>query len=90
LRPAWLLAELKREDLPWHARHAEPVVSPEEMLHEWAAHGLMHTVQAERALMQPFIRAPVPGTYTHRSYRPAHSVKELISSAMEAGTWCWA
>lgn len=26
-----------------------------EMLHEWAAHDLMHTVQAERALMQPFI-----------------------------------
>ena len=25
------------------------------MLNEWAAHDLMHTVQAERSLMQPFI-----------------------------------
>jgi hypothetical protein len=25
------------------------------MLNEWAAHDLMHTVQAERAIMQPFI-----------------------------------
>ncbi len=30
-------------------------VTLREMLHEWAAHDLMHTVQAERALMQPFI-----------------------------------
>jgi hypothetical protein len=27
-----------------------------ELLHEWAAHDLDHTIQAERALMQPFIR----------------------------------
>lgn len=26
-----------------------------EMVHEWAAHDLNHTVQAERAVMQPFI-----------------------------------
>jgi hypothetical protein len=26
-----------------------------EFLHEWAAHDLNHTLQAERALMQPFI-----------------------------------
>ena len=26
-----------------------------EMLHTWAAHDLNHTVQAERALMQPFL-----------------------------------
>jgi hypothetical protein len=25
------------------------------MIHEWAAHDLMHTIQGERALMQPFI-----------------------------------
>lgn len=37
-------------------RHAElgPVTLPE-MLNEWAAHDLSHTVQAETALMQPFI-----------------------------------
>ncbi len=31
-----------------------------EMAHEWAAHDLNHTVQAERALMQPFIQACGP------------------------------
>jgi len=31
-----------------------------EMLNEWAAHDLMHTVQAEQALMQPFIQACGP------------------------------
>ena len=31
-----------------------------EMVHEWAAHDLNHTVQAERAIMQPFIRGCGP------------------------------
>jgi hypothetical protein len=30
------------------------------MIHQWAAHDLNHTVQAERALMQPFIAGPGP------------------------------
>jgi hypothetical protein len=43
-------------DLDRRARHAElGMVSLRQMLNEWAAHDLMHTVQAERALMQPFI-----------------------------------
>jgi hypothetical protein len=43
-------------DLDRRARHAElGVVTLGELLHEWAGHDLMHTVQAERALMQPFI-----------------------------------
>jgi hypothetical protein len=43
-------------DLVRTARHSElGVVTLREMLNEWAAHDLMHTVQAERALMQPFI-----------------------------------
>jgi uncharacterized damage-inducible protein DinB len=51
-----LLKQVTPEDLPRRARHAElGMVSLEEMLHEWAGHDLMHTVQAERALMQPFI-----------------------------------
>ena len=32
----------------------------DELLNEWAAHDLMHTVQAERALMQPFIQGCGP------------------------------
>jgi hypothetical protein len=38
------------------ARHQElGPVTLGQMVHEWAAHDLNHTVQAERALMQPFI-----------------------------------
>ncbi|MGW8252050.1 MAG: hypothetical protein ACWGO1_15525, partial [Anaerolineales bacterium] len=51
-----LLETLTPADLPRTAVHAElGVVTLEEMLNEWAAHDLMHTVQAERALMQPYI-----------------------------------
>ena len=43
-------------DLTRSAHHSElGTVTLGELLHEWAAHDLMHTVQAERALMQPFI-----------------------------------
>jgi hypothetical protein len=43
-------------DLERTAGHPElGQVTLREMLNEWAAHDLMHTVQAERALMQPFV-----------------------------------
>jgi hypothetical protein len=51
------LARLTPGDLDRQAIHQElGRVTLSEMVHEWAAHDLMHTVQAERALMQPFIR----------------------------------
>jgi hypothetical protein len=68
-----LLAGLKTEDLPRRARHSElGMVSLEEMLHEWVAHDLMHTVQAERALMPPFIRGSGPWEiyFTDHTARP--------------------
>ena len=37
------------------SRMAVSSITLAELLHEWAGHDLMHTVQAERALMQPFI-----------------------------------
>jgi len=50
------LAVVTPDDLQRRQRHQElGMVSLEEMLHEWAAHDLNHTIQAERALMQPFI-----------------------------------
>lgn len=50
------LARVTAADLARRARHSElGMVTLGELLHEWAAHDLMHTVQAERALMQPFI-----------------------------------
>jgi uncharacterized damage-inducible protein DinB len=51
-----LLRDVAHEDLARTVRHAElGPVTLDEMLHEWAAHDLNHTVQGERALMQPFI-----------------------------------
>ncbi|MEO8956307.1 MAG: DinB family protein [Ktedonobacteraceae bacterium] len=48
--------DVTNADLTHTGRHSElGPVTLEELLHEWAAHDLMHTVQAERALMQPFI-----------------------------------
>jgi hypothetical protein len=51
-----LLSRVKDEDLGRTAQHPQlGTVTLEEMLHTWAAHDLNHTVQAERALMQPFM-----------------------------------
>jgi hypothetical protein len=59
LRQASLVAlgRLTASDLDRRAVHQElGRVTLSEMIHEWAAHDLMHTVQAERALMQPFVQ----------------------------------
>jgi DinB superfamily len=48
-------------DLARSARHAElGPVTLGNMVHEWAAHDLNHTVKAERALLQPFIAGSGP------------------------------
>jgi hypothetical protein len=66
-----VLARMTPVDLPRTAHHSElGIVSLAEMLHEWAAHDLMHTVQAERAMMQPFIAECGPW----RSYFSDHAV----------------
>ena len=55
------LGRLTEADLPRTARHAElGRVTLAELLHEWVGHDLMHTIQAERALMQPFIHGSGP------------------------------
>jgi hypothetical protein len=58
------LAALQRigpGDLEKTARHQElGSVTLGEMLHEWAGHDLLHTIQAEKALMQPFIKGCGP------------------------------
>jgi hypothetical protein len=58
------LSELERitpADFDHLSRHQElGMVSLGEMINEWAAHDLNHTVQAERSLMQPFLRACGP------------------------------
>lgn len=66
------LEKVTPSDLERQARHQElGPVTLREMLNEWAAHDLMHTVQAERALMQPFIRGCGPW----QVYFTAHLVK---------------
>lgn len=53
--------QVKPADLSRGVRHREiGAVTLSELLNEWAGHDLMHTVQAERALMQPFIRGCGP------------------------------
>jgi hypothetical protein len=47
------------------------VISLRDLLNEWAAHELMHIVQAERAIMQAFI----PGTGPWRGYFVNHDVE---------------
>ena len=55
------LSQIGPADLGRKVRHQElGPVTLEEMIHEWAAHDLMHTVQGERALMQPFIGGSGP------------------------------
>lgn len=55
------LSHLKSSDLSRTVRHSElGSVTLGEMLNEWAAHELMHVVQAEQALMQPFISGSGP------------------------------
>ncbi|MCB0195202.1 MAG: DinB family protein [Anaerolineae bacterium] len=56
-----LLQKITATDLERQARHSElGLVTMSELLHHWASHDLMHTVQAERALMQPFIQGCGP------------------------------
>jgi len=51
-----LLKHVGDEDLRRTVRHPQlGTVTLAEMLHTWAAHDLNHTLQAERALMQPFM-----------------------------------
>ncbi|HEX7736491.1 MAG TPA: DinB family protein [Ktedonobacteraceae bacterium] len=51
-----LLTRIQDADLERTTQHPQfGTVTLSQMLHTWAAHDLMHTVQAERALMQPFM-----------------------------------
>ena len=51
-----LLSKVNEDDLSRTSRHQElGMVTLGEMIHEWAGHDLMHTVQGERAILQPFL-----------------------------------
>ena len=56
-----MLEDVKALDLARTAQHSElGEVTLGQMLHHWAAHDLAHTMQAEAALMQPFIAGAGP------------------------------
>jgi hypothetical protein len=56
-----LLSKVEPNALARTARHQElGPVTLGEMIHEWAGHDLMHTVQGERAILQPFIEGCGP------------------------------
>ncbi|MBA3945727.1 MAG: DinB family protein [Herpetosiphonaceae bacterium] len=55
------LATVTEDEFGRQGQHAKlGTVNLEQLLHTWAAHDLNHTIQAERAVMQPFIRACGP------------------------------
>ncbi len=67
-----LMATVRPADLARRVRHQElGPVTLDEMINEWAAHDLMHIVQAEQALMQPFI----PHSGPWRPYFAGHEAK---------------
>ena len=67
------LDKVTLNDLSRTARHSElGVVTLEQLLHEWAAHDLMQTVQAERAILQPLILDSGPW----RPYFKDHDVSQ--------------
>ena len=68
------LENLTPADLDRQARHAElGPVTLREMLNEWAGHDLMHTVQAEQAMMQPFIQGCGPWVVYFKDHVVKHN-----------------
>jgi hypothetical protein len=64
-----ILQTITFSDFKRTGTHSElGIVTLDQLLHEWAAHDLNHTIQAERAMMQPFIEACGPW----RSYFQDH------------------
>jgi hypothetical protein len=77
-----LLATATETDLDRTSLHPDlGTVSLRELLNEWAAHDLMHIVQAERAVMQAF----VPGSGPWRFYFADHDVDTKLPEASPAG-----
>jgi len=73
-----LLATVAETDLDRTARHADfGPATLRDVLNQWAAHDLMHVVQAERAVMQAFI----PDSGPWRRYFADHDVDASMADA---------
>lgn len=67
-----LLNEVSPDALDNQALHTEyGMVSMRQFLHHWAGHDLNHLVQAERALMQPFISGCGPWVVNYADHKVA-------------------
>jgi hypothetical protein len=80
-----LLASITEGDLACRGRHPElGEVTLGQLLHVWASHDLMHTVQAERALLQPFLGGTGPWRFYIRRPRrgPAGSTHVSVGRVM--------
>ena len=68
------IGAVKGTDLGRTARHAQlGMVTLGELLNQWAAHDLMHTIQGERALMQPFLAASGPWRFYFADHDAEHA-----------------
>jgi hypothetical protein len=73
-----LVASVTEADLDKTSQHPDlGIVSLRQLLNEFAAHDLMHIVQAERAVMQAF----VPETGPWRFYFADHDVDAKVAEA---------
>jgi uncharacterized damage-inducible protein DinB len=69
-----VLSHVRADELGRGGVHSElGRVTLGQLLHEWAAHDLNHTIQAERALMQPFINGCGPW----QPYFAAHHIRDV-------------
>ena len=69
-----VLERVTSADFNRSAVHSElGVVTLSQLLHEWAAHDLTHTMQAERAVMQPFIQGSGPWRFYFQDHEIANT-----------------
>jgi hypothetical protein len=71
-----LLTHVTDNDLGRTKQHPKlGTVTLAEMLHTWAAHDLNHTIQAERALMQPFMLDCGPWRSFFRDHESGNTIR---------------
>ncbi len=67
-----LLKQVRDDDLARTVQHPKlGTVNLKQLLHAWAAHDLNHTLQAERALIQPFMLGCGPWRVFYRDHEIA-------------------
>jgi len=74
-----VLERVTPQDFNRTAEHSElGTVTLGQLIHEWAAHDLNHTTQAEKAIMQPFIHGSGPWRSSFQDHEVAN--KHLVTT----------